>query len=88
MALQVKKISADQWCMILTFIDAIGKYIQKHASVKNQVRLGVVMSLIALPLFVWGFFVDEPFLVYQMSALALFFTGLSTVVAAVPSEKK
>jgi hypothetical protein len=52
-----------------------------------QRRIGVVMCLISLPLFAWGFFVNEPFLVYQMSAGALLFGGLSTVVAAVPSEE-
>lgn len=70
------------------FIDAIGGYIQRRASVKNQVRLGVIMSLASLPLVVIGFFRSEPFIIYQMSAAALLFTGLSTVVAAVPSEKK
>ena len=45
------------------------------------------MCLISMPLFVAGFFVNEPFLVYQMSAGALLFAGLSTIVAAVPSEE-
>ncbi len=46
------------------------------------------MCLLSLPLFIVGFFVNEPFVVYQMSAAALLFGGLSTVVAAVPSEEQ
>jgi hypothetical protein len=53
-----------------------------------QRRIGVIMCLLSLPLFVVGFFVNEPFLVYQMSAGALLFAGLSTVVAAVPSDER
>jgi hypothetical protein len=46
------------------------------------------MCLTSLPLFVVGFFVDEPSVAYQMSAGALLFAGLSTVVASVPSEER
>ncbi len=68
-------------------IDRIGDWVADRCDPRMQRRIGVVMCLLALPLFVIGFFVTEPFLVYQMSAAALLFSGLSTVVAAVPSEE-
>lgn len=67
-------------------IDALGKTLRKHLDVAVQLRVGVICTLIAIPLFVMGFFVDEPFLVYQMSAGALLVTGICIVIAAVPSE--
>lgn len=74
--------------MILKFIDWVAAKVAKHGSAKNQQRLGVVMCLMSLPLFVVGFFVSEPFLVYQMSAAALFFTGLDATISSLPSEKE
>lgn len=71
---------------MMRFLDAIGDWVARGCTPRVQRRIGVVMVLISLPLFVVGFFVNEPFLVYQMSAMALLFSGLSTVVAAVPSE--
>ena len=68
-------------------IDRLGDWVAATCTPLVQRRLGVVMCLVSLPLFVFGFFVDEPFVVYQMSAGALLFGGLSTVVAAVPSEE-
>ena len=67
-------------------IDWMGDKVASGCTPKMQRRIGVMMCLLSLPLFVFGFFVNEPFLVYQMSAMALLFGGLSTVVAAVPSE--
>ena len=72
---------------MVRWIDWIGDWVAAYCTPLVQRRIGVVMCLISLPLFVFGFFVDEPFLVYQMSAGALLFGGLSTVVAAVPSEE-
>jgi hypothetical protein len=68
-------------------IDWLGDKVATCCTPKIQRRIGVVMCLLSLPLFLFGFFVNEPFLVYQMSAGALLFGGLSTVVAAVPSEE-
>lgn len=70
---------------MLRFIDWLGDLVASRCTPKVQRRIGVVMCLLSLPLFAIGFFVNEPFLVYQMSAGALLFGGLSTVVAAVPS---
>ena len=71
---------------MIRMIDRLGDWVALYCTPKVQRRIGVVMCLLSLPLFVFGFFVDEPFLVYQMSAGALLFGGLSTVVAAVPSQ--
>ena len=69
-------------------IDWLADKVASGCTPRMQRRIGVVMCLLSLPLFVFGFFVNEPFLVYQMSAMALLFGGLSTVVAAVPSEEQ
>ena len=69
-------------------IDWMADKVASGCTPKMQRRIGVVMCLLSLPLFLVGFFVNEPFLVYQMSAMALLFGGLSTVVAAVPSEEQ
>lgn len=68
-------------------IGRIGDWIASKLDPSTQRRIGVLMVLCALPLHVYGFFTDEPFLVYQMSAAAILFTGLGTIVAAVPSEE-
>ena len=73
---------------MIRMIDRLGDWVASYCTPKVQRRIGVMMCLLSLPLFVFGFFVDEPFLVYQMSAGALLFGGLSTVVAAVPSQEK
>ncbi|MEO5841969.1 MAG: hypothetical protein ABIQ73_05855 [Acidimicrobiales bacterium] len=72
---------------MLRIIDWLGDLVADRCTPQVQRRIGVIMCLISLPLFVAGFFVNEPFLVYQMSAGALLFAGLSTIVAAVPSEE-
>lgn len=55
-----------------------------------QMALGSVCVDTSIPLFVVGFFVEEPFLVYQMSAAAIFWTGLAFIAggqAVLESEK-
>jgi hypothetical protein len=73
---------------VLRVIDWLADKVATCCTPQMQRRIGVIMCLLSLPLFVFGFFVDEPFVVYQMSAAALLFAGLSTVVAAVPSEEQ
>lgn len=73
---------------LIRFIDRLGDWVASYCTPRVQRRIGVLMCLLSLPLFVFGFFVNEPFLVYQMSAGALLFGGLSTVVAAVPSQDR
>ncbi len=43
--------------------------------------LGSFCADTAVPLFFVGFIVDEPFIVYQMSAGALLFTGLGFIAS-------
>ena len=66
---------------------AIGDWIAQVASPTVQRQLGVLMCLAAVPLMAFGPLSGEPILIYEMSAVALLFAGLSTVVAAVPSEE-
>lgn len=63
-------------------IDAIADWIRNTLGVQPQMRMGVLMVLAALPLLAYGFFTDEPFLVFQMSAAALLFAGIGVVVTA------
>src|SRR5215212_8140727 len=72
---------------MVRLVDWLGDLVAARCTPRVQRRIGVIMCLLSLPLFIVGFFVKEPFLVYQMSAAALLFGGLSTVVAAVPSEE-
>lgn len=71
-------------------IDAIGRWILKRASVKNQMRAGVIMSLVSLALFPLQPIIasGEPPVVYYMSAFAITITGFTMVSAAAPSETK
>ncbi len=63
-------------------IDGIADWLRHSLGVQAQLRLGVLMVLGALPLMIYGFFTSEPFFVYQMSALALLFSGIGVVVTA------
>jgi hypothetical protein len=72
---------------MIRFLDWLGDLVAVRCTPRVQRRIGVIMCLLSLPLFAVGFVVDEPFVVYQMSAGALLFAGLSTVVAAVPSTE-
>lgn len=73
---------------MIKFLDAVGDWIAARMGAPVvQRRVGVLMLLASVPLFAAGFFVDEPFLVYQMSAAALFFNGVGTLVAALPTER-
>lgn len=67
--------------------DAIGDWIAEKCPPKVQRRIGVWCMLASLPLFVLGFFVNEPFVVFQMSAGALLVGGVSTIVAALDSSE-
>lgn len=63
-------------------IDAIGNWLKDSLGAEAQLRFGVLCVLWSLPLMVLGFFVDEPFLIYQMSATALLLTGIGIVISA------
>ena len=65
----------------------LGDWLAKVCTPRVQRKIGVVMCLMSLPLMVYGPFSGEQILIYEMSAVALLFSGLSTIVAAVPSEE-
>ncbi len=68
-------------------LHVIGDWIASIATPNVQRQIGVFMCLMSLPLMAYGPLSGEPILTYEMSAVALLFAGLSTVVAAVPSEE-
>lgn len=68
--------------MIIKLIDAIADWLRHSLGAEWQLRLGVICCLLALPLMAYGFFANEPFLVYQMSAAAIFVGGLGFIVGA------
>lgn len=63
-------------------LDWLADWLRHTFGVKAQLRMGVLMVLGAVPLIVYGFFTDEQFLIYQMSAFALLFAGIGVVVTA------
>ena len=63
-------------------VDAIADWLLHSLGARQQLRLGVLLTLGSIPFLVYGFWTDEPFLVYQMSALALLLTGIGIVVGA------
>lgn len=65
----------------------LGDWIARRCTPAVQRKMGIVMCLMSVPLMIYGPWSGEQFLIYEMSAVALLFAGLSTVVAAVPSEE-
>lgn len=63
-------------------VDRIADWLVDELSARAQLRLGVLLVVFSLPFLVYGFWTEEPFLVYQMSALALLLTGIGIVVGA------
>ena len=63
-------------------LDGLAAWLRHRLGVQNQLRMGVLMVLGSIPLIVWGFWTDEPFLVYQMSAFAMLIGGVGVVVTA------
>lgn len=58
---------------------AQARLIARYLDGEAQMALGSFCVDTAIPLFVVGFFVDEPFVVYQMSAAAIFWTGMAFI---------
>lgn len=71
-----------QSACVLAWLDGFAEWLRHRLGVQNQLRMGVLMVMGSVPLLLWGFFTDEPFLVYQMSAAALLFGGIGVVVTA------
>lgn len=70
----------------MNLLDRQGAWIRKHFGTQNQVRLGVIMTDLGALLTFGVFVVSEPPLIYIMSALALLFAGIGTVVTAVLAQ--
>ena len=68
--------------MIWRPIDAMAGWLGRVMGAKNQLRLGIVLCLLSVPLYVYGPFSGEPILIYLMSALAITLTGVGIVVSA------
>jgi hypothetical protein len=66
---------------MIRFLRWQARWIERRLGGEEQMMLGAACVDISIPLFIIGFFVDEPFLVYQMSAGAIFFTGLAYIAA-------
>lgn len=64
-------------------LDVQGDWIRRVFTPEHQVRLGVVMTDLGLVFCLLVFKTDEPPLIFEMSALALLFAGIGTVVTAV-----
>lgn len=63
-------------------VDAVADWLLHSLTARAQLRFGVLLTLGSVPFLVWGFWTNEPFLVYQMSALALLLTGVGIVIGA------
>jgi hypothetical protein len=61
-------------------IDAIANWIQHELDTVVQQRVAVLLIFASIGLIIYGFWTDEPPLIYQMSALALTLTALGILV--------
>lgn len=68
--------------MIWRPVDKVADWLVHELSARAQLRLGVLLFVFSIPFLIYGFWTEEPFLVYQMSALALLLTGIGIVVGA------
>lgn len=68
------------------FLDVQANWIRKVFDCTAQMRLGVIMCDIGLVLCLFVFWTDEPPIIFEMSALAILFAGIGTVVTAKLAE--
>ena len=69
-------------------VDLMGYWLAAQWTPVRQIRTGVLATIAGVILIVVGFFVDEPPLIYQMSAWTFMFGGLGIVVTAVLALKE
>lgn len=69
-------------------IDWLGHKLAVGWTPKLQVRTGTVLTIAGVALMPYGFVAGEPFLVYEMSAVALVLGGLGVLVTAVLAVKE
>lgn len=63
-------------------IDCMARWLGRNMGAENQLRLGILLVILSLPLYGYAPFSGEPLLIYLMSALALTLTGIGIVVGA------
>lgn len=68
---------------IWKYVDIHADWLRRVFTPQRQMRMGVLMIWLAIPLCFFVFWTDEPPLVYEMSALALLVGGLGFVITAV-----
>lgn len=62
--------------------DAMAQWLGRNMGAQAQLRFGILLCIISLPLYAWGPFSGEPLLIYMMSAFAITLTGIGIVVGA------
>ena len=67
---------------MIRLLDAIADWLMDVLNARVQLRAGVALVLLSIPLFAYAPFSGEPLLIYLMSALALTLTGVSIVLGA------
>lgn len=67
---------------LFTVLDGIHAWIDRVFTPLAQKRVGAAIMILTMPLYPIGLLVDEPLLVYMMSAGALTLTGWGIVVGA------
>jgi hypothetical protein len=63
-------------------IDFLARWLADVLGAQNQLRLGILCVLASIPLAIYGFWSNEQFVIYEMSALALTLAGAGIVVGA------
>jgi len=72
---------------MLRLLDAIAERILRMHMI-TQMRLGVALTLLSIPFYVYMPFSGEPPVVYFLSAMALTLTGITIIFAAQPDDSK
>jgi peptidoglycan/LPS O-acetylase OafA/YrhL len=62
------------------FVDGIGLWIVHEFGALQQLRLGVMLTLLSLPFYPYMFWSGEPPVIYFLSVVAVTLTGLGLIV--------
>jgi hypothetical protein len=68
--------------MIWRALDAIADWLRTGLGYRMQLRVGIAIVVLTIPLYPMGFFTSEPRGVWLMSTAALTLTGITWVIAA------
>lgn len=66
----------------MRLLDAIADWLLHVLQARAQLRLGVALCLLSVPIYAWTPFSGEPVMIYLMSAAAITLTGVSIVISA------